>query len=263
MRVVLSAAGVVRLDEVADFKRLSLVIEPQPEAAARRLLSTIARPEGEDHAWLHPEVLRALAGRCDAPWLDGLQAMADFARSRGWTNAEGALRVHIERPEPAQTASIEAFKAAMRNLAGAVSVLATGQGAQRYGMTVSSLTALCAEPPCLLVCVNRNARAHDPLLENRCFSLSILADGQDAIARRFAGMDANAGAARFTDPDWQTGRTGAPVLASAIASFDCQLVSQQAVGTHSLLIGQIVHCEAREALPLVNFRGRMQALAAS
>ncbi|MCB1395200.1 MAG: flavin reductase [Rhodobacteraceae bacterium] len=262
MRIVLTAAGIVRLEAAEDFGRLSVVIEPQPEAAAQRVLGSISQPCDEGHVWIHPEVLRTLAGRRDADWQEGLSQMAAFAQSRGWTNPAGAFRVHLERPTSAEAPlGAEAFRAAMRNLAGAVSVVATGDGDARHGITVSSLTSLCAEPPCLLVCVNARVRGHDPLIANGTFSASVLAEEQGDLALRFAGMDGVKGAARFDEGAWETGATGAPRLKNAIAGFDCTVLSHQTVGTHSLIIGRIEAAVSGEGRPLVNFQGRMQPLA--
>lgn len=45
--------------------------------------------------------------------------------------------------------SIEAieFRQAMRNLASGVAIVATGTALQRRGLTVSSITSICIEPP--------------------------------------------------------------------------------------------------------------------
>lgn len=262
MRLVITAAGIVRMEAAEDFGRLSVVIEPQPALQAERTLNTITQPCDEGHVWVHPEVLRSLAGRQDPAWAEGLARMAAFARSKGWTNPDGAFRVHIERPEqPVAAVGLDDFRAAMRNLAGAVSVVATGSGEDRHGVTVSSLTSLCAEPPCLLVCVNAKVRAHDPILSNGAFSASVLAEGQNPLALRFAGMDALKGPERFEPGQWDTGVTGQPRLKGAIAAFDCTVLSHQSVGTHSLIIGRIEAAYSGTGRPLVNFQGQMHPLA--
>ena len=49
--------------------------------------------------------------------------------------------------------SVEAaeFRQAMRNLASGVAIVTTGTDAGRRGLTVSSVTSLCMEPPCVVV----------------------------------------------------------------------------------------------------------------
>jgi Flavin reductase like domain len=53
--------------------------------------------------------------------------------------------------------SPDMFRAAMRRLTGGVSVITAGRGAEISGMTVSSVSSLCADPPALIVSVSRSA----------------------------------------------------------------------------------------------------------
>ena len=48
---------------------------------------------------------------------------------------------------PAADIHSDAFKAVMRNVAGAVSIIAASHDGERAGLTAASLTALSAEPP--------------------------------------------------------------------------------------------------------------------
>jgi flavin reductase (DIM6/NTAB) family NADH-FMN oxidoreductase RutF len=75
------------------------------------------------------------------------------------------------RPADANLAhfpAIEAteFRDALRNLASGVAIVATGVGEARRGLTASSVTSICADPPCLLVSVNTKSEAHDSILAN-------------------------------------------------------------------------------------------------
>jgi flavin reductase (DIM6/NTAB) family NADH-FMN oxidoreductase RutF len=58
--------------------------------------------------------------------------------------------------------SVEAaeFRQAMRSLASGVAIVATGADIDRRGLTVSSVTSLCMEPPCLLVDINARSETH-------------------------------------------------------------------------------------------------------
>jgi len=45
---------------------------------------------------------------------------------------------------------------------------------------------------------------------------------------------------RFKHASWTTLETGAPVLADALVSFDCEIEQIQDVGTHSIFICRVV-----------------------
>jgi flavin reductase (DIM6/NTAB) family NADH-FMN oxidoreductase RutF len=134
-----------------------------------------------------------------------------------------------------------AFKKGMRHLAASVTLITTRHRDLRGGLTATAVCSVSAEPPQLLICVNKTASAHDPIAEAGLFCVNILAPDHRKIAERFAGMDGVEGDERFIDMgEWSTLTTGAPVLKGCPVSFDCKLVTKVAAGTHNIYIGEIV-----------------------
>lgn len=155
-----------------------------------------------------------------------------------------------------------AFRAAMRKLAGAVSVLTVGQGEARTGLTATSVSSLSVEPPTLLVSVNRTASAAAPLLAERAFAVNVLRPHHQDVADRFAGRHGIAGAARYAGADWSRLATGAPVLTDALAVFDCELEDAIERHTHLIIIGRVVASRVTEgADPLLYWAGDYRTLA--
>ena len=146
-----------------------------------------------------------------------------------------------------------AFKKGMRHLAASVTLITTRHQELRGGLTATAVCSVSAEPPQILVCVNKTASAHDPIGEAGLFCVNILAPDHRKLAERFAGMDGIEGDERFCDMgDWFTLSTGAPVLKGCPVSFDCKLVTKVAAGTHTIYIGEIVDVALHEtALPLL------------
>lgn len=94
---------VVTLEEPDDTKRfhlcvvggkdLGLVYGALVDAAAGRL-------DGDDAEIAVDAVRRMAAGRVSSAWDDDLDAMLDFARSKGWLDETGStIRAHVEWPE--------------------------------------------------------------------------------------------------------------------------------------------------------------------
>jgi flavin reductase len=132
-----------------------------------------------------------------------------------------------------------AFRAGMRRLGAAVSVVATDGAAGRYGFTASAVCAVTDDPPMLLVCLNRSAGLDRPFKANAVLAVNTLTAGDHALSDRFAGLDGAPPEARFQLGRWMRLVTGAPVLETAIVSFDCRLVDVKEVGTHSVLFGEV------------------------
>lgn len=145
------------------------------------------------------------------------------------------------------------FKKGMRHLAASVTLITTRHHGRRGGLTATAVCSVSAEPPQLLVCVNKTASAHDPIGEAGFFCVNVLSPPHRKIAERFAGMDGVEGDERFVDMgDWSTLSTGAPVLKGCPVSFDCRLVSKVEAGTHTIYIGEIVDvCLETEAHALL------------
>lgn len=152
------------------------------------------------------------------------------------------------------------FRGIMRGHAGAVAVIAAGQPGQRTGLTATSVCSLSDSPPTVLVCVNHNASAYPIIREHQCFSINLLAAHQDDIASKFAGRTGLQAEQRFTGANWITLETGAPILADALASLDCELVGEHDHGTHSIFIGRVRGAHEQSADPLLYFGGRFTAL---
>jgi flavin reductase (DIM6/NTAB) family NADH-FMN oxidoreductase RutF len=132
----------------------------------------------------------------------------------------------------------ESYKRGMRQLAASVTIVTTAHEGQRRGLTATAVCSLSAGPPTLLVCVNRLAAAHDLIVAGGRFCVNVLAEEHAKLSRRFAG--AETGEARFSAGTWEPLTTGAPALREAMASFDCELLHQLPVETHSVFIGRVV-----------------------
>ncbi|MDQ0506899.1 flavin reductase family protein [Xanthobacter agilis] len=165
-------------------------------------------------------------------------------------------------PAPELPDASLAFRAAMRKLAGAVSVLTVGVGDGRTGLTATSVTALSVEPPTLLITINRGGSSLGPVLQERVFAINVLRPHHQPVADRFAGKGGLKGPARYEGADWTKLTTGAPVLADALAAFDCELEDAIERHSHVIVIGRVVASRITEnADPLLYWAGGYRGLA--
>ena len=66
----------------------------------------------------------------------------------------------------------------MGQFATGVTVVTTGEGAARTGLTVSSFTSLSLDPPLILVAIDNRSTSRDDIRRNGSFAVSILAVDQ-------------------------------------------------------------------------------------
>ena len=147
------------------------------------------------------------------------------------------------------------FRKAMRTLTSAVCVISTAHEGRRFGMTATAVTSVSADPPSLLICVNRNASLHGPVLAVGRFCLNILRAHQTELADGFGG--ARAGEDRFQCGAWSEGPCGLPCLEGAQANICCDVDAAHTYGTHSIIVGRVVDVHVSGTVtPLIYQDGR-------
>jgi flavin reductase (DIM6/NTAB) family NADH-FMN oxidoreductase RutF len=161
--------------------------------------------------------------------------------------------------------SAEAFKQGMRRLAAGVTIITTAHDGERSGLTATAVCSLSLDPPQLLVCVHREAGAHEFIERGERLCVNVLARNHRHLARRFAGQNGVYGTKRFQAGRWTTLKTGSPVLEDALVSFDCIVTERVKASTHTIFIGRVVEVGPRSnAKPLLYASGEyasVQALA--
>jgi flavin reductase ActVB len=153
-----------------------------------------------------------------------------------------------------------AFRDAMGAFASGVTVVTTREQTGRIvGFTASSFCSLSLDPPLLLVCLQKDADCYEAFMEAPECAVSILAHGQEEIARRFAtkGVDKMNGTAAHSGP-----RTGLPLVAEASAWAECAIRDRLDGGDHTILVAEAIAVDRSSSPPLVRFLrqfGRFEA----
>ncbi len=75
----------------------------------------------------------------------------------------------------------------MARLPSGVVVVSARHGAGYRGLTASSLVSISADPPMVLVGLEREATTRAAVVEGKAFNVSVLTRSQEFIADRFAG----------------------------------------------------------------------------
>lgn len=167
----------------------------------------------------------------------------------------------LSRDAPHGAVDIAQFRQGMRALAGAVTVLTTGSGAARLGLTATAVCSLSGEPPRLIACVNQRGVTFEAMRSHGAIAVNVLSGDQIAVAQRFAGMDKST-EDRFARGLWRAGAwRGVPVLDGSCCSFECAIAEIVDAGTHGILICDIMGVSVDpHAKPLLYSDGRFATL---
>ena len=142
----------------------------------------------------------------------------------------------------------EELRGLMRFVPHNVAVLAVDHDGDRMGVTVSSLVSLSLEPPLIGVSIGKQASLYELVRNAEGFSLSLLGDGQEELAQRFA-------AGRPPIVHWQgvPTREGAvaPLIEGALGWIEAETHTEADAGDHTFFIADVLsieHGPSRNAL---------------
>jgi flavin reductase (DIM6/NTAB) family NADH-FMN oxidoreductase RutF len=147
----------------------------------------------------------------------------------------------------------DSFRSVLGRFASGITVVTSRDATGRdVGMTVSAFASVSLRPPLVSVCIDHAASMYDALRGATRFGVNILASDQEALSRRFAAMDSSH---RFEGIGYERGESGVVLLDDALAHLECVLVAQHEAGDHTLFIGEVERASARDARPLLYYRG--------
>ncbi|GAA1952009.1 flavin reductase family protein [Kitasatospora viridis] len=143
------------------------------------------------------------------------------------------------------------FRQAMATVPGPVVIATTVDPLGRpWGFTASSFTSLSADPPLVLVCLDKKASTHRAFSTCDRFLVNVLSAEHAEVAQRFA----TSGTDRFAAADTRPLELGLPGLPDATARIACTLHSVLDGGDHSILVGRVVRTAVSQEPPLVYCR---------
>jgi flavin reductase (DIM6/NTAB) family NADH-FMN oxidoreductase RutF len=143
------------------------------------------------------------------------------------------------------------FRAVLGRFASGVTVLTARHDDADHGMTVSAFCSVSLEPPLVLACVDKAAEMAGVLPKVEHFGVSILAEGQEALSRRFSELPAG----RFDGVGFTRSERGLVLLADALAHLECRRVASHDAGDHVIHVGEVEWAHSEQGRPLLYYRG--------
>jgi flavin reductase (DIM6/NTAB) family NADH-FMN oxidoreductase RutF len=151
-----------------------------------------------------------------------------------------------------------------RDLRGAFGQFATGvtivtiQGPDGpMGFTANSFSSLSLDPALMLWSLAKSARRFPYFAAAKHFAVHILAADQDHLIDRFHRSGAG-----FAGLEHQLGPQGVPLIAGALARFECEQHATHEGGDHLIVVGRVLRVLCQDGAPLVFSGGRRRHISA-
>ncbi len=149
---------------------------------------------------------------------------------------------------------IEFRYAAGQFMTGVTAVTTIDGAGEPAGLTVNSFTSVSLDPPMVLVCIGNETSTVEAFKAGKGFVVHVLSAAQKDVSMQFAAK----GIDRFEGLEVSEGYNGLPVLAGALATFECSNAHVYEGGDHLIFVGEVQRLTTgdTDAPPLGYFRGR-------
>ena len=152
-----------------------------------------------------------------------------------------------------------AFRRALGQFATGVAVIsAQAADGTPIGMTMSSFNSVSVDPPLILFSIGRQALSLGAMTKAKGYAVNILGRDQEHLSDQFARALAD----KWAAVEHTIGHAAAPLLAGAIADFECVPYAQYDGGDHVIFVGRVMQFSSHpDKDPLIFFRGAYRSLA--
>jgi len=123
-----------------------------------------------------------------------------------------------------------------RTLTHGVYVIGVAGDSRRNAFTAAWVMQVSFDPLMLALSINRRHSSYALLKAGGGFTVNVLRQGQEELARHF-GQPASVD--KLAQVPWHESRRGAPLLDDALAWFECEFVRECPAGDHLVVIGRV------------------------
>lgn len=144
-------------------------------------------------------------------------------------------------------------------------LIATEFNGKKSGYIGNTAFQVTAEPSQIAISSHKKNHTTKQILESKKFSLSVLKKEVDTSLIGKFGFMSSTDIDKFKDIETITSETGAPIVVdSSVAWFDCKVVNSMDVGSHILIIGEVLNSDVlsgEEPLTYAYYREKYKMLA--
>jgi flavin reductase (DIM6/NTAB) family NADH-FMN oxidoreductase RutF len=134
------------------------------------------------------------------------------------------------------------FRRTLSQFATGVTVITTRSGSGTeypfVGLTASSFNSVSLDPPLVLWSMAMRANSLPMFRHGSHYIVNVLDASQLDLCKRFATLKGD----RFAGVDYRLSSNGLPILANALAWFECHNRSRYDEGDHVIFVGEVERC---------------------
>jgi flavin reductase (DIM6/NTAB) family NADH-FMN oxidoreductase RutF/rubredoxin len=120
-------------------------------------------------------------------------------------------------------------------------VVSSKCGSKLNGYISNTVFQVTSEPPQFAIACSKNNFTNSLIEESKAFSISVLEKDTGPKIMGAFGFRSGKDFDKFTDIKYKAGITGSPILLeNTVAWFECRVTSIMDLGSHSLIIGELV-----------------------
>lgn len=144
-------------------------------------------------------------------------------------------------------------------------LIATEFGGKKYGYIGNTAFQVTSSPAQIAISSHKNNFTTDKIIQSGIFSISVLSQNVNTSLIGEFGFMSGSDINKFRSVETITSVTGAPIVVdSSVAWFDCKVINKVDVGSHFLIIGEVLESDVisgEEPLTYDYYREKYKMLA--
>ena len=123
-------------------------------------------------------------------------------------------------------------------------VITSKKGDKSNAQIANTVFQITSEPPTVAVSINKQNLTHEFIKESGVFTISVLSKDAPMPFIGHFGFKSGRELDKFKDINFKVGITGVPVILDNVSGYmECEVVSANDVGTHTIFVGKVVDGE--------------------
>lgn len=130
------------------------------------------------------------------------------------------------------------------NMSYGLYIVSTTLGGKNYGCVINTMAQVTSKPAQISIAVNKDNATTKAILEIKVFSGVILSENIPMDVISTFGFRSSVEIDKFEGLKYEKDENAVPYLTENISSqFSCKVVNTMDVGTHMLIVGEVVDCK--------------------